>query len=282
MMGRDELWRAVPWVSNCGPILAPMRSYAFDTDTAVSANDDGTFHAHIHSRWTIADVPNGGYLMAVMLRAVQHMSTHPDPLTMTAHFLSPTSAGPAGLQVEIAKPGRSTSTAMVSLHQEGRERVRALVTLGNLEARQGPTHELLAPPALEGPFETRRSRLMQEFPKNFDFEIPASVAGAVVGKASGQPEMGGRMRFSDGRPPDLLALPVIADGFPPVAFNLGYEAWTPTVELTIHFWNHPSPGPITAWITSGIFQGGFHDETATLWDSTGTLVARSRQLALVL
>lgn len=259
-----------------------MSSYAFDTDTAVSANDDGTFNAHIHSRWTIAGVPNGGYLMAVMLRAVEPMSAHPDPLTMTAHFLSPTSSGPAEVRVEIAKPGRSTSTVMVSLRQEGRERVRALVTLGNLEARQGPTHELLTPPALEGPFETRRSRLMQEFPQNFDFEIPASVAGAVVGKPSGQPEMGGRMRFSDGRPPDLLALPVIADGFPPVAFNLGYEAWTPTIELTIHFWNHPSPGPITAWITSGIFQDGSHDETATLWDSTGTVVARSRQLALVL
>lgn len=273
-MGNPALW--------AGSLIASMTTHAFDQDTAVVKAGDNEFHGHLHERWTIAGVPNGGYVMAVMLRAAQEVSHHLDPLTTTAHFLSPTAPGPATVLTEVVKPGRSTTTVVTALSQEGRERIRMLTTLGHLAGRTGPTHSYLVPPAMEPPFIEERSSLMQEFPKNFDFRIPKSVAGGVVGEPTGQPEMGGTIAFSDGRAPDLLCLPVIADGFAPTMFNLGYEAWTPTLELTIHFWNHPAPGPVTVWLHSGVVEQGFHDESADLWDSEGNLVARSRQFALIL
>ncbi len=259
-----------------------MTAHAFDVDTAVTRIGEDRFSGHLHERWTIGEVPNGGYAMALMLRANQEVSRHADPLTITAHFLAPTAAGPVEVTTFVDKPGRSTTTVSSSLFQEGRQRIRMLATLGDLDSRRGPTRRFLDPPSLEGPYEQRRSLLMQRFPENFEFRIPESVAGGVVGEPTGSPEMGGTIAFADGRDPDLLALPVMADGFPPVAFNLGHAAWTPTLELTIHLWNHPVAGPVTAWIRTEVMEGGYHEEIATLWDAGGNVVARSRQLAVIL
>lgn len=259
-----------------------MTRHDFDVDTAVTETEPGVFTGHIHERWTIMNVPNGGYVMALPLNAARAVSNHPDPFTATAHFLSPTSPGPVDVVTEVVKAGRSTTTVAARVAQEGRERLRLLVTLGDMTGRTGPTHSFRPPPALEGPFSTGRSMLPQEFAQNFKYRVPESVAGGAFGRPNGRPEVGGTIEFADGRPPDLLAMPVLADGFPPVAFNLGHAAWTPTLELTVHFWNHPAPGPVTAWIETGTVEGGLHDETADLWDSTGRLVARSRQLAMIL
>jgi acyl-coenzyme A thioesterase PaaI-like protein len=259
-----------------------MTSYQFDADTAVEEIGPHRFAGELHARWTIMGVPNGGYAMALPLSVCRTLSSHPDPVTTTAHFLSPTTPGPVEVSADILKAGRTTTTIASSLIQDGRVKLHMLTTLGNLDARQGPSHSYLAPPALRGPFETRRSMLVQEFPTNFDLQIPQSVAGGAFGNPSGDPEIGGTIAFADGRPPDLVSLPVMADGFPPVAFNLGHASWTPTLELTIHFWNHPVPGPVTVWLHSAVVQQGFHDESADLWDAAGNLVARSRQLALIL
>ena len=259
-----------------------MGDHAFDADIATQRIRPGLHRGHLHERWTIGPVPNGGYVIGVMLTAAGSESAHPDPLTTTAHFLAPTSAGPVEVASEVVKPGRSTTTVMTSLRQDGRERVRMLTTLGDFDARSGPRHAFLQPPPMVGPFETRRSTAMQNFPENFEFRIPASVAGGIVGEPTGAAEIGGTMAFADGRPPDLISLPTFADGLPPVAFNLGHLAWTPTLEMTVHFWNRPRPGPITVWIRTGIVEEGFHDESGDLWDADGTLVARSRQLALIL
>lgn len=259
-----------------------MPAYTFDQDTVVERRGEGAFAGHLHERWTIGEVPNGGLAMGLMLRSVVEESGHPDPLTTTAHFLSPTAVGPVTIATEVVKAGRSTTTVMSSLAQNGRERIRMLTTMTDLATRRGPTHRFLPPRRLAPPFETRRSAFMQRFPENFDFQIPAAVAGGILGEPSGDPQMGGTIAFADGRPPDLLAVPVMADGFAPVAFNLGYQAWTPTIEMTIHFWNHPVPGPVTVWLTTEVVEGGYHDETASLWDAGGSLIARSRQLALIL
>lgn len=259
-----------------------MAEHRFDVDTSVERTGEGTYRGLLHERWTIAGVPNGGYAMALMLRAARSESDHPDPLTVTAHFLSPTTAGAVTVRTEVVKAGRSMTTVMVALRQGDRERIRMLSTLGDLDSRSGPSHAFLEMPALEPPFARERSSLMQNFPQNFEFRVPISVAGGIVGKPTGQPEIGGTIAFADGRAPDLLSLPVMADGFAPVAFNLGYAAWTPTLELTVHFWNRPAPGPVTVWLHSGVVASGLHDESADLWDSEGTLVARSRQFALIL
>ena len=95
-------------------------------------------------------------------------------------------------------------------------------------------------------------------------------------------ETSGWIRFRDGRPPDLLALALFADAFPPSIFRLlGRVGWVPTIELTVHFRARPAPGWVRGRFLTDDLTDGRMIETGELWDATGTLVARSRQLALL-
>ena len=95
-------------------------------------------------------------------------------------------------------------------------------------------------------------------------------------------ETTGWIRFRDGRPPDLLALALFADAFPPSIFRLlGPVGWVPTIELTVHFRARPAPGWVRGRFVTDDLTDGRMSETGELWDAAGTLVARSRQLALL-
>lgn len=66
----------------------------------------------------------------------------------------------------------------------------------------------------------------------------------------------------------------------PVVLDLG-EAGSSTVELTVHVRARPAPGWLACRSTTRFVAGGFHEEDFEIWDSTGALVAQSRQLALL-
>ena len=93
----------------------------------------------------------------------------------------------------------------------------------------------------------------------------------------------GWIRFVDGTPPSTLALPLFADAFPPSLFSrFGRVGWVPTIELTVHVRRRPAPGWIQARFECDDLADGRMVESGTLWDSTGRVVARSRQLGLLL
>ena len=65
-------------------------------------------------------------------------------------------------------------------------------------------------------------------------------------------------------------------------FNLEIPpGWVPTIELTVHVRGIPAPGPVMCRFHSEVVQNGFLQEDGEVWDSTGALVAQSRQLALL-
>ena len=59
----------------------------FDLDTAVVRDDEG-WVCDLHQRWHTGEGLNGGYLLAVMVRAMLAEAGRPDPVTVTAHYLS--------------------------------------------------------------------------------------------------------------------------------------------------------------------------------------------------
>ncbi len=87
------------------------------------------------------------------------------------------------------------------------------------------------------------------------------------------------MRFADGLPADTLTLPFIVDAAPPAVLELG--ASSTTIELTVHVRGRPAPGWLACRVYTRFVSGGYHEEDFEVWDSTGVLVAQSRQLALV-
>ena len=70
-----------------------MSASAFDAETAVAAQGNGQYKARLSTAWDIGDNANGGYAMLPVLRALREESGHPDPLSITTHFLRPIQGG---------------------------------------------------------------------------------------------------------------------------------------------------------------------------------------------
>ena len=264
--------------------------HAFDLATSVTAVGGGAWKATVDPGWTVGGRPNGGYLLALAARAALDpageagAAGHPDPLAVSAHFLAPPAAGAAELLVAPLRAGRSLSTLRVSLSQEDRHCLEALVTAGRLDGVE-PAWRASGPPELPPPEACVRGR--SELPggvrvailDHLDLRLDPATAGWAVGRPAGRLEMRGWVRFQDGRPPDSLALLQIVDALPPTSFELGIAAWAPTVELTAYVRQRPAAGWLRCTVRGRLLRGGWFDEEAEVWDTEDALVAQSRQLA---
>ncbi|MEW1655273.1 thioesterase family protein [Streptomyces sp. NPDC093707] len=266
----------------------------FDRDTAVTRRAPGVYDAHLSAGWTIINAVNGGYLLALLGRALGDALPHPDPLTVTAHYLTASVPGPAVIRTELVRTGRTLSTGTATLVQfadDGTEveRIRVLATYGDLAALPDDVRTTAKPPALppyehclgtesapDGKPAIPGSTAIAE---RLDLRLDPATLGWAVGAPSGNGQMRGWFGLADGRDPDPLSLLLTVDALPPTAFELGLRGWVPTVELTCHVRCRPAPGPLRVAITTRNLAGGFLEEDAEVWDSADRLVAQSRQLA---
>lgn len=265
-----------------------MPDYAFDTATAVTLLGEGRYATEVHDGWDIHGNANGGYLLAVAAAAMREASGRPDPISLTAHYLSPGPAGPAEVVTEVVKSGRRFATVTGSLRQGNRELIRVLGTFGDLGAAPAgsPTRAWAEPPELP-PLESTIGRDpgaegAPAIMNRLDVRFHPDDAGFTRGEKNDRPSMRGWMTFTDGRPFDTFALLLAADVFPPTVFNVDVPpGWVPTVEMTVHVRAVPAPGPLRCKFSTRFLQNGMFEEDGEMWDSQGTLVAESRQLALL-
>jgi hypothetical protein len=76
-------------------------------DAAVSLAAGGvSFDTVIHDGWDIMGNANGGYVLAVVARALTVVTGRPDCISVTCHYLAPCPAGPAVIDVVPVRSGR--------------------------------------------------------------------------------------------------------------------------------------------------------------------------------
>lgn len=264
-----------------------------DRGIAMSRRSEGVYDGHLDGSWAVGAGINGGLLLAALGNALRHTFAgegHPDPISISAYYLSASRHGPATFTTDVVRRGRTMSTGTVSLTQEDDdgpvERVRALATYGDLAAFPADVHTSatepdlpdvercvgtdLAPPAFKA-----SAPLLDRF----DLRLDPDCVGWALGKPSGRGVIRGWLRMADGREPDPLSLLLALDALPPVTFDLGMPGWAPTLELTAHVRALPAPGWLKVVHATRNHAGGLFEEDAEVWDSTGRLVAQSRQLA---
>lgn len=122
---------------------APVGDLALDT--AVTGGD-GRYRALLSGDWEIWG-PNGGYLAAVALRAAGAHTSLGVPASYLGHFLDVAAFAPVDLEVRTVRRSRRAESLRVSMTQEGRVVLEALVWavaegLDGLEHADAP-----APPA---------------------------------------------------------------------------------------------------------------------------------------
>lgn len=281
---------AAPAAAAPAPHATPVTS-EFDRDTAVSAREPGVYEARLSPGWAIGKALNGGYLLSVLGRALGEALPHPDPFTISAHYLTATVAGPAVIRTDTARAGRTVSTASAGLFQTAEdgtevERIRVLATYGDLAALPDSVRTSAKPPAMAPLAECFRTtdhpggaKAIPEMGHRLDLRLDPATSGWALGEPSLRGEMRAWLSLVDGRDADPLSLLMAVDALPPTGFDLGLTGWVPTVELTVHVRARPAPGPLRVSITTRNLAGGYLEEDAEVWDSGDRLVAQSRQLA---
>jgi acyl-CoA thioesterase len=267
--------------------------HELDHDTRLTQLDELRFGATITDRWNIGPVPNGGYLAYLALGASMQTVPHPDPFSVTTHYLSPAAAGPAEVRVERVRVGRGHATLEARLVQGEREVLRQLAVVGDLSAIEGPTHVTAAPPPLPPEQECERGRHGPSAHLPIADRLVVSMAPGAVSwmpgpdgaprQHHGRAELSGWVRLADGREPDSRSLVFFADAMPPPVLNVRAAStrWVPTIEQTIHVRARPAKGPLRFVFRTRALISGYLEEDGELWDSGEHLVAMSRQMARI-
>lgn len=260
--------------------------FHFDQETQTQALEDGHYRGHVSPAWNIGANPNGGYLVSVALNAMRQAVPHPDPVSVTTHFLRPGSADtPCTVTVAVIRVGKTLSTVRATLSQQDKTRIEVLAAFSDLAVAAGVDTHLSVPapdfphpedcPARTGDLQNLDLAIVNRTDVRLhpDFAIPGQARRA---------QMAGWIRLVDKRPVDVDCLPLFADAFPPSPLALlGPIGWVPTIELTVHVLRRPAPGWIRARFETDELNQGRMIESGMLWDSQGNLVAQSRQLGLV-
>lgn len=232
-----------------------------------------------------AGVLHGGWLLDTIATAALAHTAHPHPLAVSATYVAAPKVGPAQLEVEPLREGRSVGSLRARLSQEGHPKVEVLLSAGTLPAAgTAPFLQDTAPPSLPAVEDCLLSRMPEGLPRNgitenLEIRLDPVTAGWAQGRPGGSNEIAAWVRSATGRTVDPTFLLCVADALPPVTLDLGIPGWVPTIELTVHVRAVPVDGWLRVVQRARLVSGGWLDEECEVWDASGALVAQARQLA---
>jgi acyl-CoA thioesterase len=256
----------------------------FEDATAVRRVAEGRYLAELDGGFGFAEALNGGYLMAVLLRAAVDTSPHHHPVATSASFLRVAKPGPAEVLVEQRRTGRTTTSARVCLTQGDEPILDMQVSTATLDSSAEPMwagERARSLPPLPDCLTFDSGKEDRGFADQVDMRFDPAVMGWLDGRPSGRLEGGAHFRLRDDMDPDAYVLALAVDALPPVVLNAGGYGWSPTVELTWYMRAVPAPGWLAVHGGGRLLSDGWFDEEVEVWDSAGKLVAQSRQIARV-
>jgi acyl-CoA thioesterase len=261
----------------------------FEADTAIADLGGGRFGAEMSDRWWVGRGPNGGYVAAVILKAIQaSASAERAPRSLTIHYLRAPLTGPVEVEVTVEREGGRATFLSARMTQEGKVQATAQAVLST-DWAEGGFSELTMPDAGEpGELHTfdpgdvvGAPRMLQNYRAR-----PALGEDAFSG---GAPHTGAWIRTREPRRLDApLAAALLDTWFPAPFVRLERPVGAPTIDYTVHF-RSPLPlagatpeDPYLVSFKSNLARHGFFEEDGELWSADGVLLAQSRQLALLL
>ena len=251
----------------------------FEHDTRVERTADDTFSCDIDPTWWVIAGPNGGYLAAIAVRALQsRFDTTERPLrSLTLQYLRAPEPGPAEVEVVPEREGRSVTFARLRLIQDGRPCALGMAVL----ARSGDSIELdtAVAPKAPPPESVEPMPVVEQTPPfagHFDFR-------PVLSPAPGEALAGGWLRLREDHELDAPLVTALCDSWFPAIFSVAHRPMAvPTLDLTVYL-RRPLPRPgdwVLGRYTTRLAGEGLLEEDAELFTPDGLLLAQSRQLAL--
>jgi acyl-CoA thioesterase len=261
----------------------------FARDTAVEAQGGGHYTGLIDTAWWIVRGPNGGYLAAIVLRAI--LAEAGDPAraarSLTVHYTRPPEEGPVDIDVTKEREGRTVTTLSARLTQHGKLMAIALAAVAT--DRSALSFHDAVMPSVPGPDDLVAAPNLgpAEVPIRAQFETRWAIGTPPSREPGRRPddvaEVGGWIRLADPEPVDSVVVAALTDAWMPAVFSRMTEpVGVPTVDLTIHFREPPPLRPDWSLVrfTSRHAAHGYVEEDGEVWSTDGRLLAQSRQLGL--
>ena len=256
--------------------------HQFDQDILFKAGEPFSFSGHVTENWSINGIPDGGYLMAILAKAMMYHSEMKSTPIITANFLSRCEPGGADVWIEKMSTSRQFIRLQARLSQKGKEKIRAFGTFAdenkermveNCETSGSDIAELeKCIPIPEVPNYTLFRQM--------DIRLDPGCEGWMSGKLADRSESKGWIKFKKNRPFDIVSILLIADSFPPaVLSSQGMVAWVPTIELSVNIRHIPTTDWLKCSFRTCFISCGLLEEDGVIWDQKGELIAISRQIA---
>jgi len=264
-------------------------THYFDRDTSLRSLGSGRYSVSIDRGWWVVRGPNGGYIAAILQRAVMEASGDESraPRSLTVHYTSPPDEGQAEITTRVEREGRSLTTVTARMTQDGKLRAVAVAALS--QPRTGHEFADVAMPTVPDPGDLPMAEPQIPCGHRYEcrfvpFERPGSEAREAVTAAW--------IRLAEPRALDAPVLAAFADALPPPLFSLFDSREEvgpiPTVDLTVHYRTesahaHVQPGDFClALFRTRLAHAGYVEEDGEIWSPGGTLLVQSRQLAVTL
>jgi acyl-CoA thioesterase len=261
--------------------------HPLDQAVAIVRTGVTRFRAELDPRYWGHVAAHGGYLAALLLRAMTEQVDEPAraPRSLTVHFLEAPEPGPCEIELELLRRGSKVSCLSARIVQGGAPITFAVGAFGS--SFDGEGFQDAPMPRVPSPDACPRL-LPSRVAIDHRFEHRVGL-GAPPFAGAEQALIGGWSRLELPRTLDALALVVLCDAWWPALFSRVSDkrqaSGCPTIDLTIHFCTSlPVSGMsdqdyVLVELRTELLHEGYLDERCRIWSPQGQLLAQSVQHA---
>jgi len=255
---------------------------------------DSIFSFSPDPRYFVGNTPHGGYLMALMNKALSIILPHQHAINSNVYYLDRTENAPAELHVEVIRTSRGSSMGQVRLIQEGRLTCLFSGLFSDFNFMKGANGlETKLPEIMssvdEADFQSMNyDKLKKGFTPSFIQQLNLRVHPKHAWwdrdtKADDAEARCSAFLELEGGIPDAFVLSYLSDILPPVVTNkYGPLGWVPTLTLTTNIRQLPTTSKLFIDGIAKDLNNGYFEQDCNIWDMEGNLVATSRQIAKIL
>lgn len=251
----------------------------------------GAYQANLHSDWQIW-FPNGGYMGAMLLRAMGDATEFDRPLTMTCYFMSVPEIGEVAIRVDSVKKTRNAEALSFSMVQHDKPIITGMAWAGR--AVDGYTHDDSPCPVVTGKDDLKSTRdirgghapqafwdQFEQRPVSQDLHWQQDQSGPAVQRdwlAFHGDDAADDAFVSAGRYVVLLD----SFGWPAAArAHSGDGRYiAPTLSLTIDFHRASKERWMLSEATSPVAENGYMQVRSRLWAESGGLLASAQAMLM--
>ncbi len=265
----------------------------FENSIIIDKSDENIFSMTPSKDYFVGNTPHGGYLTAVMQKALSLSMPHPHVINSNTLYLDRTEPKEISIHVDKIRESRGSSVGRVSLMQD--EKLRCMMTgiCSDFNYMNGVNDLETPPPNI---FNEKRDLFIslnfdnkqEGFTPSFIKQTKCDIAKKHAWWLKNENELGDEARCSGfismgEEIPDQFVLSFYSDFFPPVVMNkYGPLGWVPTLSLTTNIRQLPTTSELFMDVIAKDLNKGFFEQDCQIWDLNKNLVATSRQLTRIL